>query len=140
MTNPNAVHGRVDGLASEPERGPDDFDFEEWLQNGTLPMELGPAREVWLKRWFEAHGFTPVRIRYRPKVDRFRVVMRPGHAGCCCRCDDEAEDWLRRAAVACGAEPEQVIGLLTTNGKVLGSFKLPLPQPTWLGPTLLSQA
>lgn len=138
MNNPNAVHGLVDDLASEPQRDTDDFDYEEWFKDQTLPMQLGSAREVSLKRWFEAHGFVAVQIKYRPKVDKFRVVMQRGHARCC-NSDDQVEDWLLRAASACGSESEQLIGLATQDGRIAGSFKLRLPRAAWAETLLRSE-
>jgi hypothetical protein len=129
MNNLNAVHGPVAGLAG-PRGNPDDFDFEGWLENATLPMQLAPARVVRLKDWLEAQGFAAVEIRYKAKADKFRVIMERGAAHCCSN-DDDVEGWLHRAAVACGSEADQLIGLLTADGKVLGSFKLSLPRATW---------
>jgi hypothetical protein len=126
MNSPNAFHGRVDGLGSESRCDQDDFDFEEWLKNQTLPMELGPARAVRLRRWLKSRGFTGVQVEYRAKPDDFRITMRCGTARC--KNHGQAETWLRRAAEECGAEPKLVIAIFTEDGQIRGALKCGTPR------------
>jgi hypothetical protein len=111
----------------QPKRGPDDFDLEAWFKRQVFGMELAPERVVRLKAFLEAHGFLSVTVKYQIKVDKYRVIARRRSAAAC-RNDDEAEELLRRAAAACGAEAEMLIGLMTGEGQVLGTFRMSVPR------------